>query len=435
MAQNFDKMILKKIFKIGQNIRNPSIRKWFNFLKSSEKWSLKELEDYQLIRLKEILKIAYSNSAYYKLKFDKVGVKPSDLKFLDDLKKFPIITKNELIEQSNNIHTNIKFSKYFKANTSGTSGQSLNFKRDESADSFNRASIFRGYSWYNVNPWELSGYFWGYNFTKFQKFKTQLLDFLQNRIRLFSYDTQSVVKFLKKINKATFISGYASMIYEVAKIINTKQLERPNKLKMLVGTSEKIQESYQDEVQKVFGLKIISEYGATESGIIAFECPCGNMHINMEGVIVEEIENEIVVTNLQMKSFPIIRYKLGDYIKLSKKNNKCKCGLNHLILDDVVGRIGSMVYGINNKYPSLVFYYIFKNLAKKNKLNLNYQVIQEKKGLLHFLIAQKLKATELKLIKNEIQKYFKNDIKFKIVESYNFNIKSEKNKSFISKVE
>jgi len=40
----------------------------------------------------------------------------------------------------------------------------------------------------------------------------------------------------------------------------------------------------------------------------------------MEGVIVEEIDLEIVVTNLQMQAFPIIRYQLGDYIKLDAKN-------------------------------------------------------------------------------------------------------------------
>lgn len=64
-------------------------------------------------------------------------------------------------------------------------------------------------------------------------------------------------------------------------------------------------------MEKAFGAKIISEYGAAESGLIAYECPeCGNMHINMENVIVEESEGEIVVTNLLSRSFPIIRYKL-----------------------------------------------------------------------------------------------------------------------------
>jgi len=91
-------MIFKPIFKIGQRLRNPSLNRWYKFLKLSEKWSLDELENYQLKKLKEILKIAYNNSSYYKSKFDLAGVYPSDLKKLDDLKKFPLITKEVLIE-------------------------------------------------------------------------------------------------------------------------------------------------------------------------------------------------------------------------------------------------------------------------------------------------------------------------------------------------
>ena len=69
------------------------------------------------------------------------------------------------------------------------------------------------------------------------------------------------------------------MIYQTAKLINERGLLKPKGIKMVKGTSEKIFKNYHDEVIKAFGSKIISEYGATESGIIAFECPEGNMHI------------------------------------------------------------------------------------------------------------------------------------------------------------
>ncbi len=149
--------------------------------------------------------------------------------------------------------------------------------------------------------------------------KNIFFDTLQNRFRIFSYQESALKKFIQKARKATYIHGYSSMIYQVAVLINKLDLTKPTHIKMIKGTSEKILDGYYDEIQKAFGTKIISEYGATESGIIAFECPQGNMHISMEGVIVEEVENEILVTNLQMTSFPIIRYKLGDYIALASR--------------------------------------------------------------------------------------------------------------------
>ena len=72
-------------------------------------------------------------------------------------------------------------------------------------------------------------------------------------------------------------------------------------------------------------------------------------------MIVEEDENKIVVTNLLSKSFPIIRYKLGDYIKLKKPEFECPCGRKHRVIEEVLGRVGTNVIGIKNDYPSLTF--------------------------------------------------------------------------------
>lgn len=427
-------MIHKIVYKIGRQLRNPSIKKWFLFLKTAESKSLEELKAYQLNKLQEIVNIAYSNSSYYKKKFDTHNIKPSSIKSLTDINKLPILEKTELLENSASIHTNLRFKKVFVANTSGTSGASLEFKRDESADSFNRAAALRGYTWYNVKPWERNGYFWGYNFSKFETVKTKLFDYFQNRFRIFNFNKNQLKSFSKKLNTAKYLHGYSSMIYEIAKMINSAKIEKPKNLKMIKGTSEKIYDSYQKEVKEAFGLKMINEYGATESGIIAFECPFGNMHITMEGVLVEEVDNEIIITNLQMQSFPIIRYKLGDYVKFAPENKKCSCRLAHTIIEEVRGRVGERVYGIEAIYPSLYFYYIFKNLASKHSLFLTYQVVQNKKGMLQFNIEQRLNSKQLELLKDEIRRYFKNDVNFEINHTLNLNSVSKKINSFISTI-
>ena len=335
----------KMIFKIGQKLRNPSLKNWFKFLKNSETWTLEELENYQLKKLQELVSVAYNNSKFYRILFNKNGFNPSHINSLEDLKKLPIISKQDLISNNKEIHTELISTKCFKASTSGTTGQSLNFLKDENVDSFNRASMYRGYSWFKVNPWERNGYFWGFNFSNKEQFKTRLFDFFQNRFRIFNFNEKPVKLFSKNLHNSVYLHGYSSAINETAKRINSQNLKKPLNLKMVKGTSEKIYESYQDEIIRAFGKKMISEYGAAETGIIAFECPKGNMHINMEGVIVEEINEEIIVTNLQMQSFPIIRYKLGDYIKLARRDKVCTCGLNHLIIEEVTGRIGAIVYG------------------------------------------------------------------------------------------
>ncbi|MEO9571686.1 MAG: phenylacetate--CoA ligase family protein [Polaribacter sp.] len=427
-------MIRKAIYLLGQNLRNPSLKTNFSFLKKSEKWSLEELEAYQLKKLQKLIEVAYNHSEFYRNKFDDLKLNISDIKSINDIKNLPIITKNDLIKFTPQIQTDLNFKKKFLATTSGSSGKSLQFYRDEHSDSFNRASIQRGYSWFEINPWDRNGYFWGFNFSSFKKLKNKALDFLQNRYRIFSYKESSLKKFIEKSNKAKYIHGYSSMIYHTAVLINKLELAKPKGIKMIKGTSEKVFESYKPAIKKAFGVNIISEYGATESGIIAFECKNGNMHLNMEGVLVEEVNGEILVTNLQMHSFPVIRYQLGDYISLASKEKECACGKKHLILEEVTGRIGEIVYGIKNTYPSLYFYYIFKNLSKKEDVYLNYQVIQNKKGNLLFLIEGKINTDIERKLVNEIVKYFKKDINFEIKHPSKFVYNKGKLKNFISNI-
>jgi len=154
----------------------------------------------------------------------------------------------------------------------------------------------------------------------------------------------------------------------------------------------------------------------------------------METVIVEEVDNEIIVTNLFSKSFPIIRYKLGDYIRLKDPAYECPCGRKHQIIEEILGRVGKSVIGIRNEYPSLTFYYIFKNLALDKRLNLNYQVIQNKKGRLIFKIEQSLNDRGRSLLDDEIGKYFNGDIKYHIKDKQELRTDGGKLRDFISTI-
>ncbi|WP_282173955.1 phenylacetate--CoA ligase family protein [Cytobacillus firmus] len=427
-------MLHKIIFKLGTFVRNREIFSSYKLLKKTESWDINKLEEFQYSQCKDLLEWTYNNSVYYRRKFEEHDIKPNDFKSLADIKKFPIISKEELLEFNKEIHTKKLSEKVFFSETSGSSGQSLKFYRNATWDARHRAAIFRGYSWFNVKPWERNGYFWGYNINPTRRRKVALMDALVNRFRIFSYKTEDIRSFARKLIKASYVEGYSSMIYEVAKIINKERLNSNIKLKMVKGTSEKIYDSYQEEVKKAFGIKMVSEYGAAEAGIIAFECPEGNMHITMENVIVEESNGEILVTNLLSKSFPIIRYSLGDYITISSKTN-CKCGMQHKIIESVLGRVGKQVVGTEHVYPSLTFYYVFKNLAIEQNLILNYQIIQKVAGELEVLIEQKLNRDDRELLLGEFYKYFGDDIKVNLEDEKAIKAVNGKLRDFISEID
>lgn len=421
----------KYIYMVGVWLRNKKIYDCYCYLKQSELYDINKLKEVQFIKLKELLNNAYMYSAFYKNKLDRIGYNPNDLKTLDDLKYVPITTKEEILNNYKSIQISDCGERMFLSETSGSTGRPLVFYRNMEWDAWVNASVMRGYSWYNVFPWERNGYLWGYNIAPEKQLKIKLFDYLQNRFRMFSYKSEDIESFVSKLETAVFLEGYSSMLYEVAKRVNKSGNIHNYNLKMIKGTSEKIYESYQKEVKKAFGKKIISEYGSAESGIIAFECVYGNMHITMETVIVEEIDNEIVVTNLVSKSFPVIRYKLGDYVKIDM-SIKCPCGMAHYIVSEVTGRVGAVIYGKTDQYPSLILYYVFKNIATVNKVVLNYQVVQNKKGALEVYIEENFSSVSLDLIKGEFKKYFLDDIDIVVCFGFKRSDYSHKRKDFIS---
>jgi phenylacetate-CoA ligase len=418
------------MYKVGTRFWNKEIKNKYEFLINSQYWSMEDLLRHQLLKLKEIVNVAYKNSAYYKFIYDSSKFHPEMIQSLSDIRLIPKISKKELLENKNSIQLKIHGKHYF-AETSGSTGEPLVFYRDKEWDAWMRASLFRGYSWYGVNPWDRNGFLWGYNFSTMKKIKVKVLDELQNRFRLFTYDKKEIESFLKKLEKSVFISGYSSMIYELAKEINNRNLSGKYNLKLVMGASEKIHDGYQDEVVKAFGRKMVNEYGATEAGMIAFECPEGNMHVNMETNIVEEENKELVITNLTSKSFPIIRYKIGDYIEINN-SIQCKCGRKHHVIKEILGRVGKTIYGYKNRYPSFTLYYIFKNIALNHNIILNYVAVQKTKGEIELYIEQKLNKSTLKILNLEYKKYFNDDLDMRLYDGKIYKQENRKKTDFVS---
>lgn len=427
-------MLHKFIYNLGLFFRNRKIKPSLAFLLESQYWSIEKIEAYQYSRLKDLLASAVTGSPYYaELLMSKEG-NLGNITSLEDLAQLPTTSKAKLLENTKKIQSSIVTERLYYSETSGSTGKPLVFYRNQSWDAWHNASVFRGYSWHGIQPWDRNGYLWGYNLSPKEALKTRILDALQNRFRLFSYDQRDIERFCEKLKAAKYLNGYSSMIYELAKQVNKQDMLKDSiNLTLVKGTSEKIYDSYQDVAKSAFNKKIVSEYGAAEAGIIAFECNEGNMHINMETVIVEEVKGQIVVTNLVSHSFPIIRYELGDHIVLDKKT-KCSCGRHSHILKEVTGRVGKNIYGVNGTYPSLTLYYIFKNIAINHNRILNYQGVQTKEGCITLRIEQSLTALDQQLIETEMLKYFNEDLALTLIDNQKLVSGSGKTKDFISDI-
>jgi phenylacetate-CoA ligase len=92
----------------------------------------------------------------------------------------------------------------------------------------------------------------------------------------------------------------------------------------------------QRAIEAAFGCRVQNEYGASECLTIGFGCPAGAMHVNADWVIVEPVDRDhaptppgdlshtVLVTNLANFVQPIVRYDLGDRVRMLA--GPCACG-------------------------------------------------------------------------------------------------------------
>jgi phenylacetate-CoA ligase len=419
----------KFIYTLGEKARNPLIRNAYSELLKSDFLEKEQLHKIQTSRLRNLLSHAVRYSEFYSKSLEGID---TDNICLKNMHTIPIITKEELQENISSIFNNPNNDILIKSETSGSTGDALIFYRSQQWDAYHRAAQKRGYDWHGIKPWDKNIYFWGFNPSFLDRIKVRVLDYLMNRYRFFSFGESEVKLASKILNRCSYIEGYSSAIYTLAQKLQKFGLYFPN-VKLVKGTSEKIYDGYQKVIKDVFGRKMISEYGAAEAGIIAFECLYGNMHVAMENVIIEESNGKVLVTNLHSHVSPIIRYELGDYIKLNKVK-ECKCGRHHDIIEEITGRIGKEILGFFDTYPTLTLYYIFKNIALKYGIKLSYYGKQVKKGelILDVISAKEGRSVLAAYIQTESVKYFKNDVMVRVVFIEELAEKNRKTKDFES---
>ena len=140
----------KLLFLSAARVRNPSLAEEYARVKRSEWLSRAELETLQLERAVRFLGFAGRHSPYYRQLFQEHGFVPEKMSSLADFRRLPTIAKGELIARNREIHAEHAFPKVFVAETSGTTGSALEFRKTEQWDSINRAYVMRAYDWYGV---------------------------------------------------------------------------------------------------------------------------------------------------------------------------------------------------------------------------------------------------------------------------------------------
>jgi phenylacetate-CoA ligase len=391
-----------------------------------------------------------------------------------DLSNFPFIDKQQIVNNYDDfINTRYKnFSiitegdylakkKLFKTKdilistfTSGTSGYPFLILKTKE-DFFNQNMVlWRNRKAINVklNP---------ENLFLFYRYNYQFKDLI-NDLDLFDESDENVSRVLSVLKnrikplglyiKSSTLENYCNYIEK-----NNFSLDGWS-LEYIENNSEHLSPILVEKARRIFHCKVINGYGLMETGNVAFDCSCSNLHINKniiieifdweKGIPIQEYctRGEIVITSLIHKAMPLVRYRTGDIGWVSPTS--CGCGKDGNILHIEEGRRINYLTCINGNLRLNGIELFHRCFSNANKKSLNtyivwYKVIQYETSRFTFYyrctygdIGEDFKgifytsATELigHNILIEFQKIHENDDVFKSQKKYTFlNLSGTKN--------
>jgi len=373
----------KIIYRAAARARGEST---FRFLEEYRKtqWKTRAAWDlYREERLDNIQRYAARVIPYYR---NRVG---------SGFRDFPVIGRKTLKEKgpmfvNPNIRKGISIKK-----TSGSTGEPVIVRRDAEGLAREQAVTWRGYEWAGLLPGARQARFWGVSLEWKARLAMQCKDLLLNRKRfsVFNYSEPMLEAYASRIEKfrPTYIYGYASALNDFALYLRVRKrpLCVPN-LRAVVATSEVLTEDLRNGIESGFGVPVFNEYGCSELGTIAHQCPFGNLHINSEtlhlevlqedGRICDEGQGRILVTEFHNLVQPLIRYDLGDLAVLER--GECVCGRTMPIIREIQGKSYDIIFGpAGRKYFPEFFSYIFKDIQSHKDRIRQFQVIQTDRDL------------------------------------------------------
>ena len=381
------------------SIRKQPVFKALALLEKSQYWAQPELLAYQNQKLLRLLGHCQQNVPFYRTRFPEQVFSENQLA-LDHLKAYPVIDKAIMRQHLNEFIAADGQGPTEHAKTSGSTGVALHFPKSLQASAFQLGAMYRGHRWHGIEPGALEARLWGIPVNPLSRCKVHLIDRLLNRFREIEYNlTPSVlddfyVKLLKR--KPAYLMGYTSMVSQFAHYLEeTEKNGRALNLKMVKCTSETIHDTDRARIERAFGCPLVSEYGAAEAGVIAFQCEAGSLHLMADCCIVEFLDppdnadesglKEIVVTNLDNFATPIVRYKIGDLAE--PIDTPCTCGRMLPCVRNIVGRVSDIVKSVDGRrWHSIIFYYIMKGLEEKHGGVKQFKVIQTSLTNIDFII-------------------------------------------------
>ena len=329
-----------------------------------------KLRELQSERLREMVKRAYEKIPMYRERFDSLGLSPDDIKSIDDLKKLPFTTKQDLRDNYPFGLFAVPMDEIVRIHaSSGTTGKQTVVGYTENDMELWGEVMARTLGAGGVTKSDIGHISYGYGL-----FTGGLGGGLGSEtigcatIPASTGNTRRQVTIMQDF-KPTFLLATPSYALTIAEFLEQNDIP-VEELSLKAGFfgAEPWTENMRREIEKRLNIKAYDIYGLSEviGPGVAYECECQNgLHVNEDHFYLEIIdpetgeplpdgtEGEIVFTCITKEALPLIRYRTRDVgMRLP---GDCACGRTFVRMVKPAGRTDDMliIRGVN-VFPSQI---------------------------------------------------------------------------------
>ncbi|QSX76045.1 phenylacetate--CoA ligase family protein [Lysobacter arenosi] len=305
------------------------------------------LGDYQSKQLHALLEHAASSVPFYRDHVD-----PSKLRGMpprEALSLFPVIDK-EIVRGAGDSMLSARASRpLIEGTTSGTTGSPLRLKQDLTAINREHAFIHRQLEWAGFRPGDRRAWIRGdlvvdgrtRNAPYWRRNPVEAMLMMSS----FHLSAGSAPQYLSALalHDPHLIQAYPSSIGFLAGYLRTVGASYEGKsLRGIVTSSESLDPETRVTIEHTFGCQVFDWYGLSERVAAVGTCEHHGQHLVMDYSFVElesrdQGLHELVGTGFNNYAMPLIRYRTGDSVKLSR-GSQCKCGRSFPLVERVQGR-------------------------------------------------------------------------------------------------
>ena len=365
--------------KIEENFHNKSI----------ETRSQNGIREMQTARLRAIVKHVYESNASYRLLFAQAGVKPDDIRTVEDIVKLPM-TNKDILRESYPLGLSCvpRRSIVEMHMSSGSTGTPVVMPYTQNDLSQWAECMARCYRMAGAKPGDatqitpLFGLFNG-GFGMYHGARAAGLFVIPAG----PGNTARQIRLAKDLKTRVFtaVVSYGVRLMEILE----EQDESLPDLQIGIFGAEAFSESMKKKISEGLNIDVFDIYGMTESGgvgTLGMDCPAHDgLHVWEDQYIIEIIdpktgepvsdgeEGELVFTSLTREALPMIRFRTADLTRIISRDT-CDCGRTHLKIAPITGRRDDMliVKGVNF-FPKQ----IEQTLLGIPGIGNNYQIIVE----------------------------------------------------------